>query len=539
MLSATPPVQRSNTPAPNLISRRWWKRNTVVITVGVVVLAVLVGGIIMGSSRLLFLFPKKKTPTPFVPPSEPVIPTPIPPEKVIGDVIVPKEVGEDNFYLKPTEFETHGMGAQSEIVITSKVDMDTEAVLFHLVLDPVFAYDVVLANPREIRIKPKEPFAEKGLYHFRLSTSYKDGDTQVNRLYQWAYETNDALDLLQGTSKDQTAKLDQDILAQLGLYPQGTTNELPLNEDQYRGVMSLTPDDTIPFDRLPLSSNMDVFVLPQSIASLWGRILLHFQDRDGVNSIVSSHIVKSFFDHAGVGTFDVAEPTPTASYSDSDLSITELLALIAYADPTWLSPEMLKSYFRSIYSSLDATSSQRAQAAFGLASLGEPYIQEQVNLLNDPRLTPMDRLYLGLGLDRMGATEYTVLIYRDTLKDYKTQGPTGSMIHISQSSVRDQYATLLTALVGFTFDREDPDLKSYLDSQYGGNGTFLHTLYMTQRAAREAIPSQIFQMVFGGTSKTFTLDDTHRMVGTAMTTPILKTLKIEGNRAGLRLLIAY
>ncbi len=556
MLSTPPPVQGPHTPAPNLISRHWWKRNVVVVLVGISVLVVIVVGVILGSSQLLFLLPKKTASVPFVPSIEPVVPTPVPVEKKIGDVVVPKEVGEDNFYLKPVEFDEKGMGLQSEISLTSKVDMDTEAVLFRLVLDPVFAYDVVSTTPREIRIKPKEPFIEGNIYHFRLPTSYKVGDTQVNRLYKWGYEAIHPSIASENASTQDVSREAQQRLAQdtFRFYPvsKPLNSPPPLNEDQNHGVVPLSLVDAIPFDRLPLLSDMDIFIIPKSISSLWERALLHFQDRDDVHGIVSAHVMKAFFEHVGTGTSRLTQPVsvsdtqstdteqlPSVFYSDNDLSITELLALIAYTDPTWLPAEDLKAYFRSIYFSPNSTASLRAQSAFGLASLGEPYLQEQVNLLNDHHLTPIDRLFLGLGLDRMGATEYTVLIYRDTLKDYMVKKEGGSFIETLQSSERNQYATLLTALAGFTFDREDAGLRQYLDSDQSGNGSLLHTFYLTQRAGRGDVGTHSFEITFDTKHNPVTFDGLHKLAGEVMTAPLLKTLKITGDTTGFGLLISY
>ncbi|MEK7103522.1 MAG: hypothetical protein AAB870_04210 [Patescibacteria group bacterium] len=556
MLSTPPLVQEPRTPEPNLIARRFRKRNVVVVLVGLCIFAVIVAGIIIGSSQLLFLFPQKTTPEAVVPSEEPVAPVPTPTEEVIGDVVVPKAVGEDNFYLKPADFDATGMGTQSEIVLTSKVDMDTKAVLFHLVLDPVFAYDVVSVTPREIRIKPKDALLEAGIYHFRLPTSYKDGDRQVTRLYKWGYEARHSSGVSQtisGYQMTNTAALQQIVQDMFGLYPEQRplNTAPPLNEDQNRTVLSLSLNQPIPFDQLPLASSIDVYILSHHISSLWQRALQHFQERDDVHSVISSHIMESLFERVATGNSSlITTEVPSASqesasgkipvpYPANDFSITELLALIAYSDPTWLPVDDLTIFFESVYFAADATASQRAQAAFGLASLGKPFLQEQVNLLNDTRLRPIDRLYLGLGLDRMGATEYTVVVYNDILKDHKARNHGGSFIQTLESPLQNQYATLLTALAGFTFDREDSDLRGYLNSIEGGNGTMLHALYLTKRIEREAVDVHSFEMSHGGIRSTVVLDDIHRMLGQETDVVTLRRMAIQGDRTGLDMLIAF
>ncbi|MDP2656174.1 MAG: Ig-like domain-containing protein [bacterium] len=656
-ISSLPPRR---TPAPQLIPHQWWRKNLVVISIVGAICVVLVAGVFIGGSRLLFLIPK--WPTTHLEQSTPtdVVDTTIIDEnspQAMGEVIVSSSVGEDNFGLNPVEFDAMGMGAQSEIVLTSKTDMDVDTVLFHLAIAPAFDYDVISKSSREIKIKPTIPLKDGTLYRFSLDTFYVQNEVRILRKYQWGYEVKRSLYVRESMPRDNAINvsvnspilltmstdnidpmvmstflniqpamegtitqhfnqylfvpkkfwqdstwytvtlkkgmpikksgsvLDHDIalrfqtftkstgaslsnpesfipdrlrisltvqqqmaLHDFGMYPFERKNEVTtVDMNTYRGVISLGLDEAIPFDQLPSQVNMDAYVVPAELAATWQRALMGFYTYGDLHSKIDEAIIRSYFETYGLGnpSFSQIKINTTVNnqhsfgYPNDELSVTELLALIAYANVSFFPKSTLTAYFESVYFSYDATASDRAQAAFGLASLGQPYVQEQVNLLNNPTLTPIDRLYLGLGLDRLGATEYTRIVYHDTLKDYLVHDASGYHIKIPHAYGKAKYATALTAIVGLTFGDEENGIRDTLHHDAEISDTVPETLYLIKHIENLSIDPHIFDVVSNENTEHITLDGSHTMWGATGNPSSLNTIKISGDTEKLRLLIVY
>ncbi|MFA5106724.1 MAG: polymorphic toxin-type HINT domain-containing protein [Patescibacteria group bacterium] len=100
-------------------------------------------------------------------------------------------------------------------------------------------------------------------------------------------------------------------------------------------------------------------------------------------------------------------------YSDSDLEVSAKLADLARAN---VSEAELNRYLTTSLSDDKADLNRISKALYGLASLGEPVLAKIQTVLQQTELSVEDRLYLAIGLIRLGDQEGARLVYQDTIR---------------------------------------------------------------------------------------------------------------------------
>lgn len=104
-------------------------------------------------------------------------------------------------------------------------------------------------------------------------------------------------------------------------------------------------------------------------------------------------------------------------YSDNDLALSAQFAdLIKGENNIDISKDGLKDYFYQVFNNRETDLSRAVIALYGLAALDEPVLVSLQNIKNDKNLNLLDKIYLALALDSIGAKEEARSYYRDNFK---------------------------------------------------------------------------------------------------------------------------
>ncbi len=103
-------------------------------------------------------------------------------------------------------------------------------------------------------------------------------------------------------------------------------------------------------------------------------------------------------------------------YSDDDLAISAKFADLIKGEETDVSREGLKDYFYASLKDKKTDLSRVVISLYGLAALNEPVLITLQNIKNDPNLTLMDKAFVAVALDTIGAKEEARQYYNTYFK---------------------------------------------------------------------------------------------------------------------------
>ena len=103
-------------------------------------------------------------------------------------------------------------------------------------------------------------------------------------------------------------------------------------------------------------------------------------------------------------------------YSSDDLALSAQFADLIKGENVDISREGLKDYFYQSLNDRKADLSRVVQALYGLAALDEPVLVTLQNIKKDKSLTLIDKAYISLALDTIGAKEEARTYYRENFK---------------------------------------------------------------------------------------------------------------------------
>lgn len=103
-------------------------------------------------------------------------------------------------------------------------------------------------------------------------------------------------------------------------------------------------------------------------------------------------------------------------YSDDDLAVSAKFTDLMKGEETDVSRDVLKDYFYGALKDRKTDLSRVVTALYGLAALNEPVLVTLQNIKNDSNLTLMDKAFVALALDTIGAKEEARQYYNTNFK---------------------------------------------------------------------------------------------------------------------------
>jgi len=103
-------------------------------------------------------------------------------------------------------------------------------------------------------------------------------------------------------------------------------------------------------------------------------------------------------------------------YSDKDLDLSAKFANLIKDEATTASKESLKRFLTVSLTDRKADLSRIVTALYGLSAFKEPILVTLQNIKSDPNLTLMDKIYIALALDNLGAKEEARAYYKAEIK---------------------------------------------------------------------------------------------------------------------------
>ncbi len=101
------------------------------------------------------------------------------------------------------------------------------------------------------------------------------------------------------------------------------------------------------------------------------------------------------------------------SYGDSDLAVSAMLSDLM---PDQVYQTQLIGYFKNVMRDEKADIHRIAQSLYGLAALHQPVLAKLQLIKDEPDLTPEDKMYISLGLARLGDKETARKIYNNSIR---------------------------------------------------------------------------------------------------------------------------
>jgi len=103
-------------------------------------------------------------------------------------------------------------------------------------------------------------------------------------------------------------------------------------------------------------------------------------------------------------------------YSDDDLVLSAKFADLIKGEDVDISKSALKDYFYNSLKDQKADLSRVVVALYGLSSFGDPVLVSLQNIKNNENLTPVDKAFVALALDTLGAKEEARQYYKENFK---------------------------------------------------------------------------------------------------------------------------
>lgn len=142
-------------------------------------------------------------------------------------------------------------------------------------------------------------------------------------------------------------------------------------------------------------------------------------------------------------------------YSDAEIPLS---AKIVAIDPDLFSRTGLFSYLYSIVGNENAGLDEKCPAIFGLANLGKADLVQIKLILNNPNISMMNRLYLGLAAHKIGDEALAENIYRQILRDcFKSKGR-HAWLQVGKDMDDMLSATSLAAILAAKLNAPERDL---------------------------------------------------------------------------------
>ncbi len=147
-------------------------------------------------------------------------------------------------------------------------------------------------------------------------------------------------------------------------------------------------------------------------------------------------------------------------YSDDDLTLSAMAADIA---PELVSQQQLSNYFESALDNKAADIHRISIALYGLASLEMPVLTKLQMVQNYPDLTFEDRVYVALGLAKLGDLEAAREIYTQKIRpELKFQADEAWLSNIEDSNRRNLQTALVAMLSAHIDGPDTEELYAYI-----------------------------------------------------------------------------
>lgn len=142
-------------------------------------------------------------------------------------------------------------------------------------------------------------------------------------------------------------------------------------------------------------------------------------------------------------------------YSDKDLDLSAKFANLIKDEPTTADKESLKRYLAASLTDRKADLSRIVTALYGLSAFKEPILVTLQNIKSDRNLTLMDKVYVALALDGLGAKEEARAYYKTEIKPtLTTKKP---FVYVSKLRSQDDNILATALLAGLTASLSGPE----------------------------------------------------------------------------------
>lgn len=142
-------------------------------------------------------------------------------------------------------------------------------------------------------------------------------------------------------------------------------------------------------------------------------------------------------------------------YSDKNLELSAKFAHLIKDESTTVDKESLKGYLASSLTDRKADLSRIVTALYGLSAFKEPILVTLQNIKSDRNLTLMDKIYVALALDNLGAKEEARSYYKAEIKPtLTTKKP---FIFVSKLKSQDDNIIATALLTGLTASLSEPE----------------------------------------------------------------------------------
>ena len=151
-------------------------------------------------------------------------------------------------------------------------------------------------------------------------------------------------------------------------------------------------------------------------------------------------------------------------YSDGDLAVSALVSDLA---PDSVHQSAVKNYFKNSLRDEKADIHRSARALYGLAALREPVLVKLQLLATEKDLTLEDKMYVALGLAKLGDREGARRIYENEIRpQLNFQGPDAWFEGIADETARVKHTALAGILASYLHSGDVNQLWSYLMGHY-------------------------------------------------------------------------
>jgi len=142
-------------------------------------------------------------------------------------------------------------------------------------------------------------------------------------------------------------------------------------------------------------------------------------------------------------------------YSDRDLELSAKFAHLIKDEPTLVDKESLKQYLSVSLNDHKADLSRIVRALYGLSAFREPILIALQNIKSDHNLTLMDKIYIALAFDNLGAKEEARAYYKTEIRPtLTTKKP---FIYVSGLNSEDDNIIATALLAGLTASLSEPE----------------------------------------------------------------------------------
>ncbi|MBX4205338.1 MAG: Ig-like domain-containing protein, partial [Candidatus Doudnabacteria bacterium] len=177
-------------------------------------------------------------------------------------------------------------------------------------------------------------------------------------------------------------------------------------------------------------------------------------------SFVSAAMLKQYFhDDHGTVDLDLSSYVDSAggirvlTYSDADLELSAKMADIA---PDHVFGSRLERYFNNATKDKKSDLHRQALALYGLASLHKPVLSRLQNLESDKNLTWQDKIYVAMGLAKLGANEQArMLYYKDIRSHLHFDGPQAWYEEVKDTTARVKLTDMTGVLASVVSAKDD------------------------------------------------------------------------------------